>query len=614
MVMDLLRIIAVSLRHFLSTIQNRKDNPKAGSDHTNNIKIELGQMQEYIDGAIDRLHRLGVTIRHASTASLAARVEDFTAKRPGPSLEETSFLMVRFLYPTAPLSLQRLLGRSVLERYFNLKYREEHRRLLATRRSSGMGEVEEDQPDVLHGEMELLSPINQKDYVADGVKIDELVDQVVESGARPLILGSKPSILQIDDIQHQNRRTTLSATSRTSTVRMAEIDYPKPPKPSGDGELGWAICYLCSESIPHDKLRDTRWWRRHVDSDLRPYVCLYDSCSASPNAFDRFTPWLNHMEEHHSINWIKTINYKTIWRCDIEHKPPEQFDDEAMLRDYMQKHHIELFTESQLAAIARRSSVRIPGSQDTCPLCGFDASEAPLITDQSSDLQPPQKKRKREVQHAPRANLNVNVQAKRTKVHFQNRAETSTYGPSRESDLEPTRGPDIDSISPQIKARLQRERLSRHIATHLKALSFMSLRLKAFQEQSKEEDQCSTTGDQEDTNEGDGPRGFDTELEAQSLNRQTRLPTDQILKDLDVSRPVASPIAFGVQECNVVDRNTLNDDSTIPESSSPAEPGFDLLRTQPQWEKLFSLDEVMHLSQTQKGNTAWKKSEIRDQV
>lgn len=80
----------------------------------------------------------------------------------------------------------------------------------------------------------------------------------------------------------------------------------------------------------------------------------------------------------------------------------------------------------------------------------------------------------------------------------------------------------------------------------------MSLRLKAFQAQSKEEDQCSTADDQEDTNDDDERSGFDTELEALSLNFSDHpgslsVPTDQILEDLDVPRPPTSPTAFDVK-------------------------------------------------------------------
>lgn len=46
----------------------------------------------------------------------------------------------------------------------------------------------------------------------------------------------------------------------------------------------------------------------------------------------------------------------------------------------------------------------------------------------------------------------------------------------------------------------------------------MSLRLKAFQEQPEKRDQGSTSDEQEESNEGGEPSGFDTELEALSLN------------------------------------------------------------------------------------------------
>lgn len=347
------------------------------------------------------------------------------------------------------------------------------------------------------------------------------------------------------------------------------------------------------------------------------------------------------MEEHHSTNWIKTINYKTIWRCDIEHKSPERFSDEALLRDHMRKHHIQLLTESQLVGIARRSSIRIPGSKDVCPLCGFDASEAPLLADQTSKLQSPQNKRKRVSKSALQADLDVNIQTKRTKVHFQNQAETSNHelSSSSESDLELTSSPGTDFISPQINTRSQQKRLSRHIATHLTALSFMSLRLKAFQEQCEEGDQGFSTDEQEETNEEGKlePSGLDTDLEAISLNfsdNSSPLPTltDQMLEDPNIPRPLTPPKAFenlaatyqehNVVDGDVVDRDTLNDDSAILKGSSLTAPGFGLFENQPQREKLPSFDGATHDPvstfiqpiQTKGRNSVWKKNEIRDRA
>lgn len=228
------------------------------------------------------------------------------------------------------------------------------------------------------------------------------------------------------------------------------------------------------------------------------------------------------MEEHHSTNWIATIDYKTFWRCDIEHKSPELFGDEASLRDHMREHHLQLFTESQLVGIARRSSIRIPGSNNVCPLCRFDASKVSPVAVQTYNSQHSSRnKRKRGSKHDLRANVHVSAETKRRKVHFHNQAESSSHESfsSSGSDLDLTDGPGTEPISPQVKARLQRKQLSRHIATHLKALSFMSLRLGNFQEPFEEGDKCSTTGDEpENTNEGGEPSGLDTELEALSLS------------------------------------------------------------------------------------------------
>ncbi|KAL7934291.1 hypothetical protein V8C35DRAFT_302211 [Trichoderma chlorosporum] len=61
--------------------------------------------------------------------------------------------------------------------------------------------------------------------------------------------------------------------------------------------------------------------------------------------------------------------------------------------------------------------------------------------------------------------------------------------------------------------QLRRKELLRHIATHLKALSFLSLRLSAFHEPFKNGHQSSTAGnDHEDTSDRGEPSGMDTEL------------------------------------------------------------------------------------------------------
>jgi hypothetical protein len=227
---------------------------------------------------------------------------------------------------------------------------------------------------------------------------------------------------------------------------------------------------------------------------------------------------MEHMEKHHSPNWIGTISCRAMWRCDIEHESPELFEDEASLKGHIREHHHAIFTESQIAGIARRSSIRIPGSKDICPLCSFDSSKIPLDADEPNHSRHSlQIKRKRPTQ----TKVNVGVQEKRRKVHFHDEGGrkdlelTSSSG----SELDLPSSPSTESVLPQVKERLQRKQLSRHIATHLKALSFVSLRLKAFQEQLEIGDEDFATEDgQGDTSEDGGPSGLDTELDAMSLD------------------------------------------------------------------------------------------------
>ncbi|KAJ4857129.1 hypothetical protein T069G_08026 [Trichoderma breve] len=414
MVINLLRIIFLNLRYFLRTIHIRDDGTRRialksetelhiqqSAPSIDNFADDLRQTQESIEGAIDRLHRLGVTIRQSSTAGLISRVRAFSAKRSDSSLEEISFLMIKFLYPIAPLNLQRLLSRSILERHFNIEYRGEHQRRLAARRMLVLDDDDhkEDQPHADNGSQEVLRPATRKDYVNEAADIVR-DDSEKETDILLSKSGTKPSTLQTQEFERKvNEKKplkALSAISKTSSVPIGDVNYPKPPKPQG--EYDWATCYWCFESFPHDKFQNVKWWRRHVDHDLRPYI-----------------------------------------------------------------------------------------------------------------------KRKRPTQ----TKVNVGVQEKRRKVHFHDEGGRKNLGltSSSESELDLPSSPSTESVSPQIKERLQRKQLSRHIATHLKALSFVSLRLKAFQEQLEIGDEDFDTEDgQGDTSEDGGPSGLDTELDAMSLD------------------------------------------------------------------------------------------------
>ncbi|UKZ56833.1 hypothetical protein TrVGV298_010677 [Trichoderma virens] len=533
-----MRVTRSSVRKSAIEIENRVAN--------------LRKHQKFVEYAIPELYKLGAKIREASAVSLIPRMEAYSAKRSDSYLEDIAFSKVKTLYPKAPLSLQRLLGRSIVARYFSIQSRGKDQRRLSTHRILTLDE--EDKPRA-HNDPELLNLISGKDCIDDALTVAR-DDSATKIDAVLSKSESSASIFQADEFQSEpeerRQHPALSSVSGTPSVPLDHISYPEPPKPLGDGKSSWATCCWCSETYPYHKFEDKNWWRHHVDHDLRPYVCLVDTCSKSGDTFDGFSSWTAHMERHHSPNWISIINTKVMWECDVD-THSEFFDDEASLRNHMMERHLGSWSERQLLSILRKSAIRIAGSNYDCPLCGFNASQAPPVADQSTDLQhSSQTKRKREAKRSIRTKLNTYSRSKRTKTHLQNEGRTNEQISdcesisSDESDLELVNSPDAELISPQIKDQ-QREQLLQHIAHHLKALSFVSLHLNAFCEPPKNGNQGSATGgEQEDLSKVKGPSGVDPELDVDASSPKfTDSPTSAAWAgaafDDDIKLPQEAP-------------------------------------------------------------------------
>lgn len=89
---------------------------------------------EAIGGSIDRLNRLGVSIRQYSASSLASRIRAFGQKKEYTSLETLSLLSIKYLYPRGTASLQDLLSKTMVARCIRLLYMREHQSKLEKRR------------------------------------------------------------------------------------------------------------------------------------------------------------------------------------------------------------------------------------------------------------------------------------------------------------------------------------------------------------------------------------------------------------------------------------------------------------------------------------------------
>lgn len=228
-----------------------------------NLFLCFQEQKIFVEGSIGRLHRLGVTIRRSSMASLRSRVEAFAGKS-NSSIEELCSKAIKRIYPLAPESLQNLLIQSILQRHLTLLYRENHQRNISKRRSSGTQNLDDGQDleDKAADKVAAPSPILGHTAAPDKVLREGPSTDDSKS-------GTKPSTLKTDEFRERIRtlETTTAALSAISNVSSAPAEdflYPKPPKGSELSEI--VFCSWCFEPLPAPQCKEAKvqrsaWWR-----------------------------------------------------------------------------------------------------------------------------------------------------------------------------------------------------------------------------------------------------------------------------------------------------------------------------------------------------------------
>lgn len=100
----------------------------------------------------------------------------------------------------------------------------------------------------------------------------------------------------------------------------------------------------------------TMQYRKHVLSDLKPYVCLYEGCELKLFP-DRHT-WFSHELKDH----------RREWNCHFCFRQP--FTSKDKYRDHLANRHPNAYIEDQLPALfemSQRGIVKVPASE--CPFC-----------------------------------------------------------------------------------------------------------------------------------------------------------------------------------------------------------------------------------------------------
>jgi hypothetical protein len=114
----------------------------------------------------------------------------------------------------------------------------------------------------------------------------------------------------------------------------------------------------------------------HLDQDLKLYTCLSETCAEPPQLFIRFQEWSQHMDEHHSTNWIEEVHKPLGWCCDVEHNDL-YFEDEDEYDRHVQETHPEYVAEK--AELKEWGELQRERPPYTCPICNCVPEELAVI-------------------------------------------------------------------------------------------------------------------------------------------------------------------------------------------------------------------------------------------
>ncbi|KAI1753978.1 hypothetical protein F4782DRAFT_58667 [Xylaria castorea] len=182
-------------------------------------------------------------------------------------------------------------------------------------------------------------------------------DGPAESGDQTTRASSVPEYpkdtLEEGSIKGFDVRSVVSATSyASSSYSVDELRVPPIPEECPTRPFLCPFCYLMIEI---DSRSD---WKKHVFTDLQPYVCLAPSCLAQYHRFSRRYDWFHHMKETH---W-------RLWRCYCGYQ--EAFDNAEEFYCHLRKAHPNDLTLQQQDTFGKMcSQVDLSKAAGPCPLC-----------------------------------------------------------------------------------------------------------------------------------------------------------------------------------------------------------------------------------------------------
>ncbi|KAM0387708.1 hypothetical protein ACHAQC_010354 [Fusarium culmorum] len=293
-----------------------------GNDKTIN---ELDELLAGIHSAINHLFGISILIRKQQPRGRLLNLDDFTLE----SSQDITYVADRFPKAKSNLWLARRLGNNISKQRKVIQYRQEHRASLAK---------ESEQPGVGDTATVVATTYHEMDNV-------ESLNQVPKG-----VTGSGMSAFT-------------SATSFQSLGDEEGIGRPIPDLSDMtlDGvQLQYGEPFECPYCRTIQVAANRYEWKRHVFTDLQPYMCTIKDCRTVNKSYSTQGEWFEHESTVH--RWQ--------WECSWCNPSNSIFPSSEAFKQHLNKSHPGMVTKAQIPTIVDACERPIKTfNSGSCPLC-----------------------------------------------------------------------------------------------------------------------------------------------------------------------------------------------------------------------------------------------------
>jgi ankyrin repeat protein len=331
----------------LVIVSGKRVADEAGEEDDEEIS-EVNELREEISETITRLFRTSILIRQAAPADLFAKALSRNRYRFN---DQFDIAHVGEKYPKLARKdyawLRQRLGRAITQRRHYLSYIQDHHEKLG-----GMLNHHDkaDSPAARSQAPIVKQPLNSKLMLDTASRPSFFTKATTVAAER---ITPQLVVAEESDSEHDARSyTTISRSidgdhELSTTIRIPKLEELR---------IGNKKEFECPFCCRIKKFKTERIWRKHVFSDLRPYVCTFTDCDAA--YFGDINKWFQHEMTFHRV----------VYRCFL--CPNKVYCQEKKYLSHLEREHAKILDdcgEQQRRDLARKPLAQIPASD--CPCC-----------------------------------------------------------------------------------------------------------------------------------------------------------------------------------------------------------------------------------------------------